>query len=146
MNDSLPEFDLEHYLPYQFTVIAARLSAALAEQYKSQFGISIAEWRVLLNVGYSKDLSVRDIEQRVSLEKSKVSRAASKLQTKGYLIKHIDDGDRRLLKLALTPKGSALLQELSPIADTYQAKLLGQLGPQKDSLIDALNFLMKETE
>lgn len=146
MTDSLPDFDLDHYLPYQFTVIAARLSAELAEQYKTQFDISIAEWRVLVNVGYTTDLSVRDIEMRVSLDKSKVSRAATRLHTKGYLTKHIADGDRRLIKLALTPKGTRLLQDLIPIADSYQAKLLDQLGPQRDPLIAALEFLMKETK
>ena len=83
MNDSLPEFDLEHYLPYQFTVIAARLRGALGEQDKSQFWILVAEWGVLLNVGLRKDPSVGDIEQRVSLEKSKVRPAASKLQDQG---------------------------------------------------------------
>lgn len=146
MSDSLPDFDLEKYLPYQFTVLAARLSAELAEQYKSKYDISIAEWRVLLNVGYSKDQSVRDIEKRVSLEKSKVSRAASKLQAKGYLVKNVDDGDRRLLKLVLTRKGSDLLRKLIPIAEAFQADLNQLLGAHRDELSSALDLLMEETK
>ena len=70
MDKALPEFDLDRFLPFRLTVAAAQLSTDLARQYKTRYGISIAEWRVLLNLGYSGDVSVRDIEKRVSLEKS----------------------------------------------------------------------------
>lgn len=146
MSNGLPDFDLETYLPYQMTVLAARLSAGLAQRYKSKFGISIAEWRVLVNVGYTDSLSVRDIEKRVSLEKSKVSRAASKLEAKGYLIKTVDDKDRRLLRLTLTPKGVALLQKLIPLAEEFQNELRTQLGKHNKGLTSALSALMTQTD
>ncbi|MFN3171744.1 MAG: MarR family winged helix-turn-helix transcriptional regulator [Hyphomicrobiales bacterium] len=145
MSDALPDFDLERYLPYRFVVLAARLSSKLAKQYKKEFGISIPEWRVLLNVGYTKDLSIRDIEQRVSLERSKVSRAATKLEAKGYLAKQIDSRDKRLLKLTLTPEGIELLSKLIPIAEAFQAELNLILGDDKDALQLALDRLMEET-
>jgi DNA-binding MarR family transcriptional regulator len=134
MSLELPNFDLERYLPYRFTVIAAQMSAHLARQYKAQFGISMPEWRVLLNVGYSDDTSVRDIEKRVNLEKSKVSRAASKLEAKGFVTKQVDDQDRRLIKLKITEQGAELLRQLIPIAQTYQAQLLKSLGEESDQL------------
>lgn len=146
MDNDLPDFGLETYLPYQFTVLAARLSDQLAKQYRSKFDISIAEWRVLVNVGYSDDLSVRDIERRVSLEKSIVSRAASKLEARGFLVKHIDNGDRRLLKLSLTPKGSTLLKDLIPIAQSYQNDLDDILGSNRAQLSQALDILMERTK
>jgi len=146
MTKDLPDFNLETYLPYQLTVLAAHLSADLAQRYKSKYGISIAEWRVLLNVGYTENLSVRDIEKRVSLEKSKVSRAASKLEAKGYLIKQVDAKDRRLLKLVLTPKGAELLKDLIPIAQAFQDELRAQLGAHSDGLSDALNTLLAQSK
>jgi DNA-binding MarR family transcriptional regulator len=143
MQPTVPGFDLEHYLPYRLTVISGRLSAGLAKQYKTRFGISIAEWRVLLNVGYTEDLSIRDIEARVNLEKSKVSRAASKLEAKGYLTKHVDDKDKRLLKLTLTDDGVKLLGELIPIAQAFHAQLDAKLGENIDALQESLDLLME---
>lgn len=145
MPHALPDFDLERYLPYRFTVLAARLSAELAKQYKTKYGISMPEWRVLLNVGYTADLSVRDIEKRVSLEKSKVSRAVTKLEAKGYLTKSVDADDRRLLKLALTEQGAELLGELIPIAESFQSQLHLVLGEHAEPLQQALDRLMEET-
>ncbi|RLJ51980.1 DNA-binding MarR family transcriptional regulator [Litoreibacter meonggei] len=146
MKSNLPDFDLDRYLPYRLTVIAAQLSARLSKQYKTQFGISIAEWRILLNLGYSGSGSVRDIEKRVSLEKSKVSRGVSRLEAKGYLTKSVDDKDRRLLKLALTETGVALLGELIPIATAYQEQLDEILGEKTQSLQSALDRLAESPD
>lgn len=146
MSNGLPEFDLDSFLPYRLTVVAARLSARLAKNYRTKYGISIAEWRVLLNVGYSGDVSVRDIEKRVSLEKSKVSRAATKLQAKGYLTKKVDSRDRRLLKLALTKKGTDLLRELIPLAVAFQDELKMSLGQEIKPLNSALDRLLDDGE
>ena len=141
MTKDLPDFDLDRYLPYRLSLIAAQMSTRLSRHYKTQFGISIAEWRILLNLGYSGSGSVRDIEKRVSLEKSKVSRGVSRLETKGYLTKSVDDADRRLLKLVLTEAGVALLGQLVPIAKAYQDELERTLGEAADALQSALDRL-----
>ncbi len=139
--NTLPEFDLEKYLPYRLTVLAARLSMDMAQQYKSEFGISIPEWRVLVNIGYAENLSVRDIEKRVSLEKSMVSRAAARLEARGLVSKTVDPKDRRLVKLELTEEGALVLGKLIPIASAFQADLERKLGAEKDALYSALDRL-----
>ncbi|MEH6655342.1 MarR family winged helix-turn-helix transcriptional regulator [Loktanella salsilacus] len=123
MTHDLPPFDLDGFVPYLAAATAQKLSAQLAAGYQSRFGISIAEWRILVNVGYVSDASVRDIEQRVGLEKSKASRAASRLVAKGYVSKTVDLADRRLIKLALTDKGADLLRQIVPIAKDHSAAL-----------------------
>jgi DNA-binding MarR family transcriptional regulator len=142
----LPEFDLDGYVPYRLAVAADELSKDLAGQYRNRFGISIAEWRVLVNVGYSDRVSVRDIERRVSLEKSKVSRAASRLEAAGYLTKEVDEADRRLLKLELTKKGAELLSEIVPIAKAYQEKVSAVLGTDFATFQSSLAALMEIRE
>ena len=142
--NGLPVFELERYLPYRFTVLASQLSAELAKHYKSKHGISMPEWRVLLNVGYAEHPSVRDIEQRVSLEKSKVSRAAAKLEEKGLITKKVDPQDRRLLMLDLTEEGADLLGELIPLAQQFQAELEAVLGETEGYLWAALDVLSEK--
>ncbi len=141
---NLPEFDLEGFLPYRLTVLAARLSAEMAPQYKHEFGVSNPEWRVLVNVGYAENPSVRDIEKRVSLEKSKVSRAAARLESRGLITKVEDPADRRLVKLDLTEKGADLLSQLVPIALSFQSSLETKLGESQEALNAALDLLSEE--
>lgn len=143
MSPSDPTFDLSAYLPYRMTIAAEKLSNSLAQRYRTQFGISIAEWRVLVHLLDSGEVSVRDLEQRVSLEKSKASRAASRLETEGYITKGRNTQDRRLIKLALTDKGRALMADLVPIALAFQVRLdevisqhMGPLNAALDRILD----------
>lgn len=146
MTETLLPFDLDAYLPYRFTVLAGQMSTELARRYREDFDISIPEWRVLVNVGYTQGLSIRDIEKRVSLERSKVSRAATRLEQRKLLTKQTDAKDKRLLKLRLTPKGVTLLSQLVPIAKAYQDELFARLGHDNAlALTAALDRLAKPT-
>ena len=135
-------FDLNAFLPYRLNAAAGRISRAFSERYREEFGISIPEWRVLVHLHQSGDVSVRDIEARVDMEKSKVSRAASRLEAAGYVTKAVNGSDRRLLVLALTAEGEALVARLLPVAMSYQAEMLAKLGPLVEGLEAGLSALL----
>lgn len=144
MTQDLPGFDLEHYVPYQFSVISAQLSANLAALYRDRFGISVAEWRILVNLAYSDSRTVRDIQQRVRLDKAKVSRAVVQLESRGLLTKEIDGTDRRLLHLELTDAGRQMVCELVPLANKFQDQVAQKLSHDIADLQSQLAHLMKE--
>ena len=144
MDDDLPDFDLAAFLPYRMTVAAERLSAGLARRYRDEFGISVAEWRVLVHVADAGFVSVRDIERRVNLEKSKASRAASRLQAAGLLEKRVNQTDRRLVSLNLTETGRKLMAQLLVIAIDYQRRLDALIGPSGAAMDRALKKLLDE--
>jgi DNA-binding MarR family transcriptional regulator len=123
-----PAFDLSTFLPYRIASVGALVSRDFAQHYRSQFGISIAEWRVLAHLSQDGALSVRDIHARVDLDKPKVSRAASRLEAAGLITKVADEQDRRLVALSLTDKGAELMQALIPVALEFQAELQQRLG------------------
>lgn len=128
----LPPFDLGRFTPYRLAVAAEKTSEALARQYRERFGITIPEWRVLVHLAQPLDgastVSVRDIESRVAMEKSKVSRAAKRLEAAGYIEKTVDAGDRRLVRLALTDTGRGMMADLLPLAMAYQKQIETLLG------------------
>ncbi|MCL4675108.1 MAG: MarR family winged helix-turn-helix transcriptional regulator [Pararhodobacter sp.] len=139
-------FDLNTFLPYRLNAAASRISRAFAERYRVEFGISIPEWRVLAHLYQAGDVSVRDIEARVDMEKSKVSRAATRLESAGLITKAVNDADRRLLLLRLTPAGKALVVRLIPVAMQFQAEMLEQLGPLAEGLETGLAALLDSGE
>jgi len=63
-----PKFDLDDFLPYRLAVAAERLSAEFSRSYTQTFGLSNPEWRVLVHLTQTGEISVRDIEKRVGLE------------------------------------------------------------------------------
>ncbi|MFZ7089640.1 MarR family winged helix-turn-helix transcriptional regulator [Primorskyibacter sp. 2E233] len=142
----LPDFDLAHFTPYRLAVAAQRTSEELARQYRARFGISIPEWRVLVHLTQARDVSIRDIEARVAMEKSKVSRAATRLEAQGLIAKRVHESDRRLIRLALTEKGRALMAELLPLAMDYQTQIEARLGEAFDALEQGLSGLLSQKD
>lgn len=124
----MSNFVLDEFLPYQLAVAASRVSRAYARLYQQKFGISIPEWRVVAHLSQAGAVSVREIHERVDMDKSKVSRAASRLEAAGYVTKRVNKADRRLVELALTARGSDMIEELAPIARRFEAEVLAQLG------------------
>ncbi len=141
MDEDLPEFDLQRFLPYRLTVAAERLSAGLARRYREEFGISVADWRVLVHLADAGEVSIRDLERRVHLEKSKASRAAARLAQIGYITKVPNPEDRRLVRLALSDRGRALMAELLPLAADFQARLEELIGERLAALEAALDVI-----
>jgi DNA-binding MarR family transcriptional regulator len=137
-------FDLSAFLPYQIAVASSRISRAFAERYRAEFGLTIPEWRVLAHLAQSDAVSVREIQARVDMDKSKVSRAAARLESAGLIEKRENPEDRRLLDMRLTVKGRDLIARIVPIADAYQAELLATLGDLSPAFRAALQKLYED--
>lgn len=134
-------FHLDTFLPYRLSVAAAQVSRRFAALYGAEAGLSIPEWRVLAHLSQSGTVSVRDIHARVALDKSVVSRAASRLQEAGLVEKSGDEGDRRLIALRLSPEGQALMARLGRVAQEFQASLIAELGETAPAFSAALDRL-----
>ena len=129
----MTDFDLETFLPYQLAVAAGRVSRGFAERYRAEFGISIPEWRVLAHLSAAGGpVSVREIHARVDMDKSKVSRAAARLEQARLVAKAANADDRRLVALTLTEEGRALVARIVPLALDWQAQMTAQLGSAAD--------------
>jgi len=135
-------FDLEGFLPYQLAVLSSRISREFSTLYQRKFGISVAEWRVVAHLSQSGSVSVREIHDKVDMDKPKVSRAASRLEAEGYITKTANTKDGRLVSLALTDKGCAMIAEITPLAHAYEAEVFLRLGAQEPAFKQAIATLL----
>ena len=124
----MAEFDLDQFLPYRVSVLAQQLSREFEDCYRDRFGIRVAEWRIMAHLWQSGPASMCEVGLRANLHKSRVSRAADRLENAGHVTRTANARDRRLVDLELTPGGRAMMTELIPLADDYQARLLASLG------------------
>ncbi len=138
-------FDLTRFLPYQLAILSQHVSGELAAIYGARFDIDVSEWRVLAHLNHAGAVSVRDIHKVVNMEKSKVSRAASRLEARGLLTKKTDAKDKRLVALALTPQGNDLLAQILPLAQEFELGLIEKLGKGgSDDFRAAIQAILKE--
>ena len=104
MTDTGPSLQLDGFLPYRAARLASLLSRGLAAEYESRYRISVPEWRVLVHLTQESEISVRDIKERVDMDRARVTRAVQRLDARGLVSKLVNERDRRLVRLALTPQ------------------------------------------
>jgi len=143
----LTNFILNDFLPYQLSVLSARVSKEFSAHYRERFGISVSEWRVVAHLSQTiGPISVREIYDRVDMDKPKVSRAASRLEKRGYVLKTKNRTDHRLVELSLSEAGRDLINEMTPIALNFERSYLAPLGREKLSFRTALETLLNRND
>ncbi|MEE9454512.1 MAG: MarR family winged helix-turn-helix transcriptional regulator [Paracoccaceae bacterium] len=138
----MDSFTLDEFFPYRLAVLSNQISRDFANVYSRQFGISRAEWRVIAHLSQQEKVSIREIHQRVDMDKAKVSRAATRLQTMGLVSKKTNPADKRLLELSLTAKGRRMISKIAPLAQKFEVETLAKLSrTQRQALSAALEIL-----
>jgi len=118
---------LDDFLPYRAARLATALSRGLAAEYETRYDISVAEWRVLVHLTQMSEISVRDIFTRVDMDRARVTRAVQRLQARGFVLKLVNEKDRRLVRLTLTDQGQEFAAELSRLASDFEARILAAM-------------------
>lgn len=139
----MTDFNLGEFLPYRFSVLAQRMSRDFEDRYRDRFGIRVAEWRIVAHLSQTGASSMRELERRVDLHKSRVSRAARRLEDAGYVSRTSDPADGRLVELSLTAKGKDMMSELTPLANLYQEELLSRIGNCRKDFNRAVGALLE---
>jgi DNA-binding MarR family transcriptional regulator len=128
------DFHLDDFLPYRLSVTMNRVSRAFARRYAAEFGLSIAEWRVLAVLGSFQPLSSNGIVEKTQMDKAKVSRAVASLLAGGLLKRRVDAADQRLLELTFTARGRRVYEAIVPRARALEAELTTGLGSRERAL------------
>jgi DNA-binding MarR family transcriptional regulator len=120
---------LEDFLPYRLNVVASLTSQALARIYGERYGIGVPEWRVLVTLGQYGTMTGKAIGAHSHMHKTKVSRAVTQLEKRKLLARRTNREDLRESFLSLTPAGSAIYQELAPVALEFARRLADAIAP-----------------
>lgn len=139
------QFELENFLPYRLSLLTNTISQGLAKSYRDNRDISITEWRVMAVLGRFPGLSASEVVERTAMDKVSISRAVKSLEEKGFLERRTDEQDRRRQSLFITrDAGQAVLKEVIPMAQRYEAGLLSALdAAELNTLLSLMDRLQR---
>ena len=132
-NSSDKKFELEQYLPYQLVKLAKRVADAGNTEFAAPFNVSLAEWRILATIGQAGTISSRGLPGLTFMDKSKVSRALIKLETKKLIAREPNNEDNRSALLKFTPRGIELYNMLIKLAQKWEAELLSVFNEEEQA-------------
>ncbi len=133
----MSSFDLDAFLPYRLSVASNLVSRLFARRYAAEFGLTIAEWRVMAVIGADGTASASDVRARTGMDKAKVSRAVAALLARRLLKRVAHRGDQRVEPLALSAAGRATFEAIVPRARALEAELAAGLPPAQAAALDA---------
>jgi len=122
---------LDAFLPYRIANLSSNISEAFSAVYMHEYGISIAQWRILVNLFEHGFVTAKELGSLASMDKSTVSRAIKTMLDMGYLVKKINSNDKRAYFVELSNKGKALYHKISPKALEWEANLKSGISEQE---------------
>lgn len=105
----------------------ARLLRTYADYKAAQFGITRAQWAVLVRLERSEGLNQTELADMLDLQPITLTRLLDKLSDSGLIERRPDPGDRRAKRLFLTPAARPLLKRLAELGEETMTSTLAGL-------------------
>ena len=138
---------LEDFLPFRLSTLSYSVTSSIATLYNNHFNLSIPEWRIIVVLGHTPNMSAINVSKRTSMDKVAVSRALNKLIDNGHVNRQYESEDRRRSILKLTEQGKHIHQKLSKAALQIEQILTQELNEEEVSVINKIfEKLTKRTE
>lgn len=128
----------------------ARMLRTYADQKAAQFGITRAQWVVLVRLDRSEGLKQSELAEILDLQPISLTRLLDKLSECGLIERRPDPDDRRAKRLFLTPQARPLLEKLGDLGEELLStalvgverqsveQMVDQLGTVKENLRQAI--------
>ena len=78
----------------------------------NKYDLTIIQTQILREIKDNKDHSIGSLAKMMSIQSGNTSSMCKQLEKKGYLQRHRDKSDERVVKIALTGKGLSTIDEI----------------------------------
>ncbi|AKH42452.1 DNA-binding MarR family transcriptional regulator [Altererythrobacter atlanticus] len=128
MIDTTP---LAEFLPYILSYTSNAVSGRIAVEYRTRFGLSIPEWRVMAVLGDFGPLTQRQLTRMTLMDKVAVNRACKVLEDRDLAARTPNAQDGRSHLLDLTEEGVKMHDEIMPLAVAMEERIFGSFTSEE---------------
>lgn len=122
------------------TLSAARAIARRYDAALRPVGLTITQFTLLAAIAYTRPNSITEIADRLSMERTSLTRGAKLLESSGLIARHGEVSARKRA-LRITEKGLEVLREAYPLWQSVQTDTEQRLGEEWDDTNRFLNLL-----
>lgn len=126
-----PSLEAEVYLGLRLT--AQRAREPWARHLKAEAGLSTTQYNLLriLRGAHPEGLTCSEVAERMINRDPDVTRLVDRLEKRELVSRERDTGDRRVVKIYISPAGLVTLRSLDRAAEQFPVQLLGHLGKKR---------------
>jgi DNA-binding MarR family transcriptional regulator len=130
--------------------LMGKLHRSLRRNYDRQlknFGLTPCQFDVLLSLWGEDGIVLSELGRRVSRDSPTITGVVDRMEKKMLIRRTRDEGDRRVVKVVLTPKGKKMQDQLSTTKKRVLEKITSTLSLQEiNQLGTLLEKMMKNVE
>jgi MarR family transcriptional regulator for hemolysin len=120
----------------------ARLLRVAYDRRTRELGLTRSQWWVLNHLYFHEGITQSELAEMLDVEKPTLGRLLDRLESKGWLERRADPGDRRAKRVYLTGKVQGLMRVLRFLAADLRAKALDGLDERERAhLLEALRVV-----
>lgn len=135
-----PRRFVDDYLSYLLACASHQVSREFHRELKP-YGLSVLEWRVLATLEGSDGCSLGEVAEAVLFKQPTVTKLIDRMERNGWVRRLPGAGDRRRVRIVMTPRGRAVVGELLIKAKKHEAACLGSYTPDE---IDNLKRILRD--
>ena len=128
----------EDHLPQRILLLAKIMERVTSRKLQHEFGVSLAEWRVLAFICLQGPTTASFIGEAAEIDKAEISRAVKKLDRRGLVAREFDDGGRRSMIIRPTEAGEALFSKIREQRRHYFAAITQDLDSDQKAQLDRM--------
>ncbi|WP_126173617.1 MarR family winged helix-turn-helix transcriptional regulator [Altericroceibacterium xinjiangense] len=121
----------EDHLVQRLLFLAKMVERVSSRKLQAEFGISVAQWRVLAFVCIQGPATGSMIGESAEIDPAEISRAVKTLIADGLVTRDFAQRSRKAKLVSPTEKGHALFLQIRDQRREYFGAITGFLGPEK---------------
>lgn len=135
--------DVNRYLAAYIMGVANRLANGASNYYRKNFNMGMSEWRVMMALGTSSELIVREVAKNADIDYAAASKSLRLLQECGLISIEQTSRRGRATIAHMTPEGLALYRKLRDAARKRQERLISAFTAEE---VEQLWSLLRRIE
>jgi DNA-binding MarR family transcriptional regulator len=134
-----PTWDLfgQDHLPHRLQLLSKMIDRQTARQLQQEFGITLAEWRVLAFICSAGPATAAQIGNASAIDRAEVSRAVSRLQGAELIDRRADPAHRKRMILEPSETGRELFGRIRDRRRAYFDTIMRGIPPETRGTVDA---------
>ena len=123
--------------------LASRLFSRALQERLGRYGVSVAQWSMLLLLWEEESLTQKELSRRQQIEEPTAARTLQRMERDGLIRRVQDRDDSRKRRVVLTERGRELCGELVPAALEVNALAThGLSDDEKKRLVSLLGYVV----
>jgi DNA-binding MarR family transcriptional regulator len=131
-------------LPQRLLVLAKMIERVTSRQLQAEFGLSLAQWRVLAFICISGPATASFIGEAAEVDQAEISRAVKTLAERTLVSRDFQPGSRKTMVIAPTEQGRQLFEQVRARRRAYFSRITDGLDPLEKAEFDRMLTILGE--